>query len=113
MSIYKREDVYHTDVTVNGTRYRQSLHTGNWQEAQRRQKALINSASEGKAAGPAGKGNFASLPLKDALQRFVELRVGRVSANTTRIDRERAKVLVRILGDTLVRKIDAETIRSY
>ena len=98
--IYKRGGTYHVDVGVDGVRYRQSLDTANWQEAQRRQKELIGAIQNGKAAGPVGKGSFASLPLKDALEQFIQGRVGRVSANTTRIDRERAKVLNRILGDT-------------
>lgn len=113
MSIYKRADTYHTDVTVNGTRYRQSLDTGNWQEAQRKQKELIAAASNGKAAGPAGRGSFAGLSVKDALEKFIAGRLGRVAERTSQIDKERTKVLCRIMGDTLVRKIDADVIRQY
>jgi hypothetical protein len=54
--IYKRNKTYHVDVTVNGIRYRQSLETTNWQEAQREQKELIGRILEGKAAPPATKG---------------------------------------------------------
>lgn len=111
--IYKRKNTYHADVTVNGVRYRQSLETGNWQEAQRKQKELIALILEGKAAPPAGRGSFASLPLEDALEEFVKGRVGRVSERTSQIDRERAKVLKRIMGKTLVRKIGAAAIRAY
>jgi integrase len=111
--IYKRKNTYHADVTVNGVRYRQSLETGNWQEAQRKQKELIALILEGKAAPPAGRGSFASLPLEDALEEFVKGREGRVSERTSQIDRERAKVLKRIMGKTLVRKIGAAAIRAY
>ncbi len=111
--IYKRKNTYHADVTVNGVRYRQSLETGNWQEAQRKQKELIARILEGKAAPPAGRGSFASLPLEDALEEFVKGRIGRVSERTSQIDRERAKVLKRIMGKTLVRKISAAAIRAY
>lgn len=111
--IYKRNKTYHVDVAVNGVRYRQSLETKNWQEAQRKQKELIGNILEGKAAPPAGKGSFASLPLKDALDQFVKSREGRVAERTTQIDRERAKVLKRIMGGVLVRKIDAAAIRAY
>jgi integrase len=111
--IYKRNRTYHVDVAVNGIRYRESLETPNWQEAQHKQKELINRIMEGKAGAPAGKGSFASLPLEQALAEFVKGRVGRVAERTSQIDRERAKVLVRYMGEVLVRKIDAGTIRAF
>jgi len=113
MSIYKRGDTYHTDVTVNGIRYRQSLDTGNWQEAQRKQKELIAAAMQGKAAAPGHKGSIASLTLKGALEKFIADRIGHVAGRTSQIDRERSKPLGRSLGTTLMRKIDADTIREY
>jgi integrase len=113
VSIYKRGKTYHTDVTVNGIRFRESLETTNWQEAQRKQKELIARASEGKAAPPAAKGSFATLPLNDGLDQIVVERTGRVSERTTRIDKERSKVLKRIIGETPIRKIDPEIIRTY
>lgn len=111
--IYKRNKTYHVDVTVNGLRYRESLETRNWQEAQRKQKELIARILEGKAGAPAGKGSFASLPLEEALAEFVKGRQGRVAERTSQIDTERSKVLVRHIGTTLVRKIDATVIRAY
>jgi integrase len=40
--------VYHTDFTVNGQRFRQSLGTKDWREAQSKRKELIGQATEGK-----------------------------------------------------------------
>lgn len=111
--IYKRNKTYHVDVTVNGLRYRESLDTTNWQEAQRKQKELIARIVEGKAGAPAGRGSLASMPLEQALTEFIKGREGRVAERTSQIDRERAKVLVRHLGKTLVRKIDARAIRTF
>ena len=111
--IYKRNKTYHVDVMVNGLRYRESLDTGNWQEAQHKQKELIGRIMEGKAGAPAGRGSLASMPLEQALAEFVKGRIGRVAERTSQIDRERAKVLVRHLGKTLVRKIDARAIRAF
>lgn len=113
MAIYKRGKTFHVDVAVNGIRYRESLDTLNWQEAQRKQKELINRIMEGKAGAPAGKGSFASLPLEHALAEFTKGREGRVAERTSQIDRERSKVLVRHIGKVLVRKIDAGVIRAY
>jgi integrase len=111
--IYKRNKTYHVDVTVNGLRYRESLETANWQEAQRKQKELIARIMEGKAGAPAGRGSFASMPLEQALAEFVKGREGRVAERTSQIDAERSKVLVRHLGKTLVRKVDARAIRAF
>lgn len=113
MGIYKRNKTYHARVVVNGVRYRESLETTDWKEAQRKYKDLIARASEGKAARPSARGSFATLPLSGALDQIVAERKGRVSERTTRIDLERAKVLRRHLGDLVVRKIDAEVIRGY
>jgi len=113
MAIYKRGKTYHVDVAVNGARYRESLETSNWQEAQRKQKELIARIMEGKAGAPSGKGSFASLPLEQAITELTKDRIGRVSQRTSQIDTDRAKPIVRIMGKTLVRKIDARAIRTY
>lgn len=113
MSIYKRGGTYHVDVAVSGLRYRQSLETCNWQEAQRKQKELIASIMEGRAAAPGRKGSFSSLSLREALVTFTATRVGVVAERTSQIDKERSVPLGRILGTMLVRKIDADVIRNY
>jgi hypothetical protein len=56
-----------------------------------KQKGLIGQVLEGKAAAPAGKGSFASLPLEKALEEFTEARKGRVAERTSQIDAERSK----------------------
>ncbi len=111
--IYKRNKFYHVDVAVNGIRYRESLETTNWQVAQHKQKELIARIMEGKAGAPAGRGSFSSLPLAQALAELVKYRVGRVAEKTSQIDKERCKPLVRHMGKTLVRKIDAGAIRAF
>ena len=41
MARYKRGKHYWMDVTVNGVRYRESLETSDWREAQRFERARI------------------------------------------------------------------------
>lgn len=53
------------------------------------------------------------MPLEQALAEFVKGREGRVAERTSQIDAERSKVLVRHLGKTLVRKVDARAIRTF
>ena len=48
MSLYKRGKTWHIDFSVNGQRFRQSLDTSDWREAQAKEKELIAHASQGK-----------------------------------------------------------------
>ncbi len=48
MAIAKRGRTWHSDFVVNGQRFRQSLGTKDWREAQAKEKQLIAEASEGK-----------------------------------------------------------------
>jgi integrase len=48
MSLHKRGKTWHTHFVLNGQRFRQSLGTKDWREAQAKEKELIALASEGK-----------------------------------------------------------------
>ena len=69
MAIYKRGRTYHTDFVVNGQRFRQSLGTKDWREAQAKQKQLIAEASEGKLTHSST--TLARLPFTQAADDYV------------------------------------------
>jgi integrase len=48
MARFKRNRIWWTDFTVNGQRFRQSLGTKDWREAQAKETELIGQATEGK-----------------------------------------------------------------
>ena len=48
MALVKRGKTWHTHFFVEGQRFRQSLETSDWREAQANEKKLIAEASEGK-----------------------------------------------------------------
>ena len=48
MSLVKRGKTWHCHFVVNGQRFRQSLETTDWREAQSKEKDLIGQATEGK-----------------------------------------------------------------
>src|ERR1700745_2791843 len=48
MALHKRGKTWHCDFVVNGQRFRQSLETKDWREAQNKEKELIGEATEGK-----------------------------------------------------------------
>jgi integrase len=54
MSLTKRAKTWHTHFFVNGQRFRQSLDTSDWREAQAKEKELIAEASEGKLTHNSG-----------------------------------------------------------
>lgn len=109
MSIYKRNKTWHTDVFVNGQRYRQSLHTYDWREAQKKQKKLISQAEQGKLANSGG--DFAKLGFKEAAERYIEGRKLELSESSIKKERQllvqpclffRSELLTRISGDRLL-----------
>ncbi|PYU27677.1 MAG: hypothetical protein DMG32_05605 [Acidobacteria bacterium] len=54
MSLYKRGGTWWTDFSVNGQRFRLSLDTTDWREAQRQEKERIAQASAGKLTVESG-----------------------------------------------------------
>ncbi len=50
MALVKRGKTWHTHFFVDGQRFRQSLETSDWREAQKKEKELIARASQGKLA---------------------------------------------------------------
>jgi integrase len=72
MAIYKRGKTYHTDFVVNGQRFRQSLRTRDWREAQSTQKQLIAEASEGRLTNNSSA--IARLPFERAADDYVSAR---------------------------------------
>ena len=69
MALYKRKKTWHTDFSVDGQRFRQSLDTRDWREAQAKEKELIVQASEGKLA--AFNQRFSRLRIAEALDNYL------------------------------------------
>ena len=91
MSLYKRNQTYWTDFTVNGQRFRMSLDTSDWREAQRQQKEKISEAQQGKLA-PMGQ-QFSRLGLAEAAEKYLAERLAHLSPRSVTTERERMKPL--------------------
>lgn len=72
MSLVKRGKTWHCHFVVNGHRFRQSLGTKDWREAQAKEKQLIAEASEGKLT--ANSTALARLPFGQAADDYVSAR---------------------------------------
>src|SRR6266567_964213 len=72
MALFKRNKTWHTHFVVNGQRFRQSLATKDWREAQSKEKQLIAEASEGKLTHNSTA--LARLPFTQAADEHVSAR---------------------------------------
>jgi integrase len=72
MALTKRGKTWHCHFVVNGLRFRQSLETTDWREAQSKEKQLIAEASEGKLTH--NSTTLARLPFAQAADEYVSAR---------------------------------------
>src|SRR5579864_317753 len=72
MALVKRGRTWHTHFVVNGQRFRQSLGTKDWREAQAKEKQLITEASEGKLTH--NSTSLSRLPFAQAADDYVSAR---------------------------------------
>src|SRR5271155_32594 len=73
MALKKRGKTWHTHFFVDGQRFRQSLETSDWREAQKKEKELIARASQGKLA--TGAQQFIKLTFAEAAQKSLAERM--------------------------------------
>src|SRR5271165_2662545 len=111
MSLTKRGKTWHTHFFVDGQRFRQSLTTSDWREAQSKEKDLIADAKAGKLSPT--KQEFARLPFREAAERFLQDRIPQLAPLSVRTERERAKVLNKRFGDIQVSRFNTETILAH
>jgi integrase len=111
MALKKRGNTYHADFVVDGQRYRQSLETSDWREAQSLHKELIARAKAGKAS--AKKHEIAKLTFRDAAERFLEDRLSHLTERSIQTERERSKPVNERLGNMAVSRITVAHVTSY
>src|ERR1700751_2247750 len=107
MALIKRGKKWHTHFFVDGQRFRQSLETSDWREAQSKEKDLISDAKAGKLSPT--KQEFARLSFRHAAERFLQDRIPQLAPLSIRTERERAKVLNKKLGDMQVSRFTPDT----
>ena len=111
MSLYKRRKTWHTDFSVNGQRFRQSLDTSDWREAQAKEKELIAQASAGKLAGP--NQPFSKLSFTEAAERYLADRIPQLTPNSIKTERERWTPLRHFFGTAAVHRIGVDNVLAY
>jgi len=111
MSLVKRGKTWHTHFFVDGQRFRQSLETSDWREAQSKEKDLIADAKAGKLSPT--KQELARLPFREAAERFLQDRIPQLAPLSVRTERERAKVLNKRFGNVPVCRFTTETVLAH
>lgn len=111
MATFKRKKIWWTDFSINGQRFRQSLHTTDWREALSNEKELIGQAREGKLS--LGGRSFARLALTEALDRYLADRSIHVAPCSHRTEADHAKPLRVLFGTIPVVRISADAIMAY
>ncbi len=112
MALWKRGKTWWADVTVCGTRYRESLKTTDHREARALEKELVVKISEGKVAAPTGKA-YARLPFEEAAAQYLNQRKKRLAERTIQFETERLVPLNRYFGSRTVGRITADDIAAY
>ncbi len=111
MALVKRGKTWHTHFFIDGQRYRQSLETSDWREAQSKEKDLISAAKQGKV-GPTRQG-IARLPFREAADRFLADRLSRLAPLSVRTEKERARRVNHVLGDIPVHRLAVADVADY
>jgi integrase len=110
--IYKRDKLWHIDVTIQGVRYREALDTTDRREALRLEKKRVAEILAGKAASKRGR-EFGRMPFSEATKLFLEDRKGHVADRTIQFEKERLKPLSAFFGERSLMRIEADDIAAY
>ena len=112
MALWKREKTWWADVTVCGTRYRESLKTTDHREARSLEKELVAKIQSGKVAAPKGKA-YARLPFAEAAAQYLDQRKKRLAERTIQFETERLVPLNKYFGNRSLGRITADDIAAY
>ena len=111
MSLFKRNQIWWTDFSVNGVRYRQSLDTTDRREAQASEKKLVADAITGKLA-PASK-RFSRLAFCEAADRYLESRRLELSPRSFKKEKQLLVEPRRFFAASPVMRIGSEDLLGY
>ena len=111
MSLFKRNKTWWTDFSVNGVRFRISLDTTDWREAESRQKDKITQATLGKIV-PSSQ-QFSRLAFTQAAERYLDGRKLELSDRSMKKERQLLLQPCKFFAVTPLVKITAESLLAY
>ena len=111
MALKKRGKTWHTHFFVDGQRFRQSLETSDWREAQAKEKALIAAAKAGKLS--ASSEDFARLIFEDAAEKFLLGRLPELAESSQQKERQLLVKPKEYFRGKRLRNIEAEDVLGF
>jgi integrase len=113
MALVKRGKTWHCDFVIDDVRYRESLKTTDWREAQRKENELVAKAQAGKLATEAKRKGIARLSFEEAAEQFTADRAPNIAPISAKTERERARAINQVLGSRSVASIVPEDVLAY
>src|SRR2546422_5800489 len=111
MALFKRNKTWHCHFVVNGQRFRQSLGTKDWREAQAKEKELIGQATEGKLTQTST--SLARQPFGQAADDYVAARKLELAPASQAKERQLLVQLRACLKQEPLKSITAKRITEY
>jgi integrase len=111
MALVKRGKTWHTHFFVDGVRYRQSLETTDWREAQAKEKALISQAEQGKINS--SHQGFAKLPFAAAAESYFNGRKLELGNSSQKKERQLLVKPQEFFQQKCPSKITAEDVQRF
>ena len=108
MSLYKRRKTWHTDFSVNGQRFRQSLETTDWREAQAKEKELIGRVGSGKVT--LSRSDFGRIGFSEAADKYLQSRELELSESSVKKERQLLVKPRSFFGATALSQIARENL---
>jgi integrase len=111
MALTKRGKTWHTHFFIDGQRYRQSLETTDWRQAQAKEKTLIAAAKQGKLS--ASSEDFARLIFEDAAVKYLTSRLPELAEQSQKKERQLMVKLNEYFHGKRLRAIEADDVLAY
>jgi integrase len=111
MALQKRNKIWHTHFFVDGQRFRQSLETSDWREAQRLEKDRIADAKQGKLS--ASSVDSGRLIFEAAAEKYLSSRLPEFAESSQQKERQLLVKLKEHFRGKRLRAIEAEDILAY
>jgi len=111
MALVKRGKTWHTHFFMDGQRFRQSLRTSNYNEAEKEERKLKNRAERGELS-PAGQ-QFSKLGFSEAAERYVASRKLELSEVSLKKERQLLLQPCRFFRSQPLLRITSERLFSF
>jgi hypothetical protein len=106
--LYQRRGYWHYELRVDGRRRSYTTGTKDYNQAKKIRADAVRDLQDGKLPNDSGSNR-----LQVVADAYIQHRQATVSAGTVRLEKERLKPLMRLIGNVKLKDITASVIRKY